>query len=90
VNMIVVFVETMDLDDVRVSAEDVEDFGFFLEALAVSWIGEEAFVDGFAGESVAGDGGVAAVDDAEAASADLVGELIIVVYKFLHVCLDGG
>lgn len=86
--VILLLVEAVDLDDVRVSAKNMKDFRFFLEALAVSWISEKALVDGFTGEGVAGDGGVTAVDDPEATSADLPAELIIVVESFGHVRLD--
>lgn len=85
--VILFLVETVDLDDVRVSSENMEDFRFFLEALTVSWVSEEALVDGFTGERVSGDGGVTAVDDPEATSADLLADLIIVVESFGHVRL---
>lgn len=38
--IILFLVETVDLNDVRVSAKDMEDFRFFLEALAISGISE--------------------------------------------------
>ncbi|KAI3828345.1 hypothetical protein L1987_02445 [Smallanthus sonchifolius] len=66
VKIILLLIETMDLDDVRVSAKDVEDFRFFLKALAASVVRKEAFAELFTGKRVAGDGGVTTVDDSEA------------------------
>ena len=40
-----VFVNTVDLDDVSVSAYDVEDFGFFFDAFEIGGVVEKAFVD---------------------------------------------
>lgn len=77
--IVFLLVESVDLDDVRVSTKDVKDFRFFLKAVTVGGIGKEAFVDRLTGKGVAGDFGVTPVDGSEATSADLFADLIIVV-----------
>ena len=44
----------------------------------------EVAVDGLAGEGIVGDGGRAAVDDAEAATANLFTQLVIALQSVAH------
>ncbi|KAL6955852.1 hypothetical protein U1Q18_048815, partial [Sarracenia purpurea var. burkii] len=45
------------------STEDLNDRGFLVDALAISGVGQEAFVDGLASKGGTGDDGGAVVDD---------------------------
>lgn len=78
--VVLVVVNLVDLKDVGVPAQEGEDLGLLVEAIAVGGVvGEEALVDGFAGEGGVGGGGEAAVDDAESAAAEFFAELIVAV-----------
>ena len=74
---VVVVEGVVDVEDVGVSGEEGHEFGFVEEALAVGGVGEEGLVDDLAGVGVAGDGVVAAVDCAEAATADFLAHLVL-------------
>lgn len=52
--VVVVLVDFEEVENVGMSGEEVEDFGFLLETLTVGGIQEEGFVDGFAGVRFAG------------------------------------
>ncbi|KAK2970407.1 hypothetical protein RJ640_016261 [Escallonia rubra] len=74
---VVVLVYVEEVDDVGMAGEEVEELGLDVEASPVGGVGEEALVDGLAGEGGGGVGGEAAVDDAEPAAADLFAQLAL-------------
>lgn len=81
--------EVMDLQNIRVRREKVEDFGFLVKALTVGLVvEEEALINGLDSQrsvGIFGGGGVvAAVDDAEAASTDLLAELVFSLEALTH------
>lgn len=80
VEVVLVLVHLVDLEDVGVAAEEGEDLGLLVEAVAVGGVvGEEALVDGLAGEGGARGGGEAAVDDAESPAAEFFAELVVAI-----------
>ncbi|KAL6989089.1 hypothetical protein U1Q18_014840 [Sarracenia purpurea var. burkii] len=88
VEEVFVFENSIDLEDIRMAVQELKDFGFLVEALAISGVGEESFVDGLASKGVVGDGGEAAVDDAESPPSDLFAQSVLAVQSFTHSSID--
>ncbi|KAL6989092.1 hypothetical protein U1Q18_014843 [Sarracenia purpurea var. burkii] len=88
VEEVFVLKNSVDLEDIRMAAQELKDFGLLVDALAIDGVGKEAFVDGLASKGVAGDGGGAAVDDAESPPSDHFAQPVLAVQSFTHASID--
>lgn len=83
-DVVVVFVDVVEAEDIRAAGDKVEDLGLRVDAAAVGGVGERVLVDGFAGEGIVGGGREAAVDDAESAATELFAQLVVLFQAVAH------